>query len=103
MFSRIISFSVHQRWLVMFLSLIACAAGVWSLSRLPIDAVPDITNNQIQINAVAPSLSPTDIEKQVTFPVETALAGIAGLEYTRSLSRNGFAQVTAVFGEKVDI
>jgi cobalt-zinc-cadmium resistance protein CzcA len=103
MFSRIISFSVHQRWLVIFLSLMACAAGVWSLSRLPIDAVPDITNNQIQINAVAPSLSPTDIEKQVTFPVETALAGIAGLEYTRSLSRNGFAQVTAVFGEKVDI
>lgn len=103
MFSRIISFSVHQRWLVMFLSLMACAAGVWSLSRLPIDAVPDITNNQIQINAVAPSLSPTDIEKQVTFPVETALAGIPGLEYTRSLSRNGFAQVTAVFGEKVDI
>lgn len=103
MFNRIISFSVHQRWLIMILSLVACIAGVWSLTRLPIDAVPDITNNQVQINGIAPSLSPTDMEKQVTFPIEAALAGIPGLEYTRSLSRNGFAQVTAVFGEKVDI
>ena len=103
MFNRIISFSVHQRWLVMFLTLLACAIGVWSLSRLPIDAVPDITNNQVQINSVAPALSPTDIEKQVTFPIESALAGIPGLEYTRSLSRNGFSQVTAVFNEKLDI
>ena len=70
---------------------------MWSLTRLPIDAVPDITNNQVQINTVAPALSPVEIEKQVTFPVETALAGIPGLEYTRSLSRNGFSQVTAVF------
>lgn len=87
----------------MILTVMACAIGVWSLSRLPIDAVPDITNNQVQINAVAPSLSPTDIEKQVTFPIETALSGIQGLQYTRSLSRNGFAQVTAVFDDKLDI
>ncbi len=73
------------------------------MTRLPIDAVPDITNNQVQINTTAPSLSPVDIEKQVTYPVETALAGIKGLEYTRSLSRNGFSQVTAVFAEKLDI
>jgi cobalt-zinc-cadmium resistance protein CzcA len=70
---------------------------------LPIDAVPDITNNQVQINTVVPELSPTEVEKQVTFVVETALAGIPGLEYTRSLSRNGFSQVTAVFRDDVDI
>ena len=103
MISRILDFSVHQRWLVVLLSLLAAGFGVYSLIRLPIDAVPDITNNQVQINTVAPSYSPVDIEKQVTYPVETALAGIKGLEYTRSLSRNGFSQVTAVFAEGLDI
>jgi len=103
MISKILDFSVHQRWLVVLLSLLAAGFGVFSLTKLPIDAVPDITNNQVQINTTAPSLSPVDIEKQVTYPVETALAGINGLEYTRSLSRNGFSQVTAVFSEKLDI
>ncbi|NEU14323.1 CusA/CzcA family heavy metal efflux RND transporter [Methylobacterium sp. BTF04] len=103
MISKILDFSVHQRWLVVLLSLLAAGFGVFSLTKLPIDAVPDITNNQVQINTTAPSLSPVDIEKQVTYPVETALAGIKGLEYTRSLSRNGFSQVTAVFSEKLDI
>ena len=103
MIARILAFSVHQRWLVLLLSLMVAAFGVYSLTKLPIDAVPDITNNQVQINTVAPSLSPFDVEKQVTYPVETALAGIPGLEYTRSLSRNGFSQVTAVFSEKTDL
>jgi heavy metal efflux system protein len=103
MISRILLFAVHQRWLVVLLSLAAAAFGAYSLSRLPIDAVPDITNNQVQINTTAPSLSPQDIEKQVTYPIETALAGASGLEHTRSLSRNGFSQVTAVFAEKIDI
>ncbi|MGB8528118.1 MAG: CusA/CzcA family heavy metal efflux RND transporter [Rhodoplanes sp.] len=103
MIKHVLAFSVHQRWLVVLLTVAASALGVWSLTKLPIDAVPDITNNQAQINTVAPSLSPSDVEKQVTFPIETALAGIAGLEYTRSLSRNGFSQVTAVFREKLDI
>jgi heavy metal efflux system protein len=103
MISRILDFSVHQRWLVVLLSILAAGFGVFSLTKLPIDAVPDITNNQVQINALAPSYSPVDIEKQVTYPIETALAGIKGLEYTRSLSRNGFAQITAVFSEKTDI
>ena len=103
MINRILAFSVHQRWLVLLVSLAAAAFGVWSLTKLPIDAVPDITNNQVQINALVPSLSPFDVEKQVTYPIETALAGVPGLEYTRSLSRNGFAQVTAVFSEATDL
>ncbi|MBX9931233.1 MAG: CusA/CzcA family heavy metal efflux RND transporter [Methylobacterium sp.] len=103
MINRILGFSVRQRWLVVLLSLAAAAFGIFSLTRLPIDAVPDITNNQVQVNAVVPQLSPFDVEKQVTYPIETALAGIPGLEYTRSLSRNGFAQVTAVFSEGTDL
>ena len=103
MISRILDFSVHQRWLVLLLSLLAAVFGGYALTKLPIDAVPDITNNQVQINTVAPSYSPFDMEKQITYPVETALAGIKGLEYTRSLTRNGFSQVTAVFDEKLDI
>ena len=103
MISKILDFSVHQRWLVVLISLLAAGFGVFSLTKLPIDAVPDITNNQVQINTVAPSYSPVDMEKQITYPVETALAGIKGPEYTRSLSRNGFSQVTAVFSEKTDI
>ena len=103
MIARVLSFSVHQRWLVALLTLAAAAFGVWSLTKLPIDAVPDITNRQVQINTIAPALSPGDIEKQVTYPLETALEGIPGLEYTRSLSRNGFSQITAVFSDKTDI
>ena len=103
MIERILAFSVTQRWLIVLLTAAAAGFGVWSLQRLPIDAVPDITNNQVQINTVAPALSPFEIEKQVTFPIETALTGMPGLESTRSLSRNGFSQVTAIFAETVDV
>ncbi len=103
MLARIVTFAVEKRWLVLLLTVAAALAGTFAIQRLPIDAVPDITNNQVQINVVATGLSPDQIEKQVAFTIETALAGIPGLEYTRSLSRNGFAQVTAVFDEKTDI
>jgi cobalt-zinc-cadmium resistance protein CzcA len=103
MLDKVITFSVENRWFVVLLTLLAAVVGAYSLTRLPIDAVPDITNNQVQINTEYPALSPFDIEKQVTFPIETALAGIPGLDYTRSLSRNGFSQVTAVFEDDVDI
>ncbi len=103
MIERILALSVRNRWLVLLCTLGAAISGVWSLTRLPIDAVPDITNVQVQINAFAPALSPLEIEKQVTFPIEVALAGIPGLDNTRSFSRNGFAQVTAVFNDKTDI
>jgi cobalt-zinc-cadmium resistance protein CzcA len=103
MISRILAFSIQRRWLVVLFSLGAIVLGAWSLTRLPIDAVPDITNKQVQVNTTAPALSPAEIEKQVTIRIETALAGIPGLESTRSLSRNGFSQVTAIFKEKTDI
>jgi cobalt-zinc-cadmium resistance protein CzcA len=101
--SRVLSFSVHQRWLVALLTIAAAVFGIWSMTKLPIDAVPDITSNQAQINTLAPALSPIDVEKQVTYPLETALTGIPGLEFTRSFSRNGFSQITAVFDDKTDI
>ncbi|WP_431014892.1 efflux RND transporter permease subunit [Bradyrhizobium pachyrhizi] len=103
MIARIVDFSVRRRWLVLLVVLVAAASGVWSLTRLPIDAVPDVTNVQVQVNAVAPALTPVEIEKQVTVTLETALAGIPGLESTRSFSRNGFAQVTVVFVDGTNI
>ncbi|WP_296200990.1 CusA/CzcA family heavy metal efflux RND transporter [uncultured Hyphomicrobium sp.] len=103
MIERILGFSLNNRFLVVLLVAAVAAFGIRSLQQLPIDAVPDITNNQVQINTEASSLSPFEVEKNVTFPIETALAGIPGLSYTRSLSRNGFSQVTAVFDEDVDI
>ncbi|ARS28350.1 efflux RND transporter permease subunit [Sphingomonas sp. KC8] len=103
MIDRIVTFSVERRWFILLMTLIATSIGGWALSRLPIDAVPDITNNQVQVNITAPALSPELVEKQIAFPIETALAGIPGLEYTRSLSRNGFAQITAVFTDSTDI
>ena len=103
MIGRILSMSVKGRWYVLLLTVIIAAFGAWQLTKLPIDAVPDITNKQVQINTVAGALSPIEIEKRVTFPVETALAGIPGLETTRSISRNGFSQVSAIFTEGTDL
>ena len=101
MIAPIVNWAVRKRWLVLLLVALAALIGAAALYRLPIDAVPDITNKQVQINVRAPALSPELVEKQVSFPIETALAGIQGLEYSRSLSRNGFAQITA--DESTDI
>jgi heavy metal efflux system protein len=103
MLERIIRFAIEHRILVVLLTLAAAGLGGYALQRLPIDAVPDITNKQVQINTEAAALSPVEIEKQVTFPIETTLAGMPGLASTRSISRNGFSQVTAVFRDSVDI
>ena len=103
MFEGIIAFSLRHRFLVALLTAAIAAVGIFNLKSLPIDAVPDITNKQVQINTVAPAFSPLEVEKQVTFPIETALSGIPGLESTRSISRNGFSQITAVFKDNVDI
>jgi cobalt-zinc-cadmium resistance protein CzcA len=103
MIEGIIDFAIRRRWVVVVIGTIVATFGAFALTKLPIDAVPDITNKQVQINTLAPALSPAEIEKQITFPIETALAGAPGLESTRSLSRNGFSQVTAVFTERTDI
>ncbi|MCC8939400.1 CusA/CzcA family heavy metal efflux RND transporter [Bradyrhizobium sp. Arg68] len=103
MIERIIAFAIQRRWVVVTLAAILMLLGGVALTKLPIDAVPDITNKQVQINTTAPALSPAEIEKQITFPIETALAGAPGLESTRSLSRNGFSQITAVLSEGTDI
>ena len=103
MIEHIVDFSVRRRWLVLLVVLTTATSGFWSMTKLPIDAVPDVTNVQVQINAFAPALTPIEIEKQVTVALETALAGIPGLESTRSFSRNGFAQITAVFADRTNI
>jgi heavy metal efflux system protein len=100
---RVIRFAVARRWLMLVLTLAISALGIWSYSQLPIDATPDITNVQVQINTEAPGYSPLESEQRVTFPIETVLAGLPRLEYTRSLSRYGLSQVTAVFEDGTDI
>ena len=103
MLDRLLDASVRFRWVVIAMTLLVAAYGAFQLFRLPIDAVPDITNKQVQINTSAPALGPLDMERLVTFPVETAMAGIPGLESTRSISRNGFSQVTVIFEDDLDI
>ena len=103
MLERLLKAAVEYRWMVVLITLAAAGFGVYSLIHLPIDAVPDITNNQVQITTAYASLGPAEVEKQITYPIETALAGIPGLQFTRSLSRNGFSQVQAVFDDDVDI
>ncbi|MES2135496.1 MAG: CusA/CzcA family heavy metal efflux RND transporter [Pseudomonadota bacterium] len=103
MIDRLLDTAIRFRWAVVFITLIVALYGVFQLLRVPIDAVPDVTNKQVQINTNAPAFGPLDIERLVTYPVETAMAGVPGLEGTRSLSRNGFSQVTVVFEEGTDI
>jgi heavy metal efflux system protein len=100
---RIIAGAIAYRWLVLALVVLSSAVGVWSFQRLPIDATPDITNVQVQINTEAPGYSPLEAEQRITFPVETAIAGLPGLQYTRSISRYGLSQVTVVFDDRTDI
>ena len=97
MIDNIIRLSVERRFLFLVLALILIGIGVWSYQRLPIDAVPDITNVQVQINTKAPGYSPLEAEQRITFPVETALYGLPNLSYTRSISRYGLSQITVIF------
>jgi len=103
MIDRLIRFSIERAWIILFLAVIAGALGIWSYQRLPIDAVPDITNVQVQINTEAPGYSPLEAEQRITFALETAMAGLPSLDYTRSLSRYGLSQVTVVFKDGTDI
>lgn len=103
MFERLLRAVIAQRWLVLLAVLGAAAYGVYSYTRLSIDAVPDITNVQVQINTPAPGYSPLETEQRITYPLETAMAGLPKLEQTRSLSRYGLSQVTVIFKEGTDI
>ncbi|KAI3596090.1 Cobalt/zinc/cadmium efflux RND transporter, transmembrane protein CzcA (plasmid) [Cupriavidus necator H850] len=103
MFERLIRFAIEQRWLVLLAVLGMAALGLYSYTRLPIDAVPDITNVQVQINTAAHGYSPLETEQRITYPVETVMAGLPGLEQTRSLSRYGLSQVTVIFRDGTDI
>ncbi|MCI5107131.1 MAG: efflux RND transporter permease subunit, partial [Pseudomonadales bacterium] len=103
MLDRIINRAIRDRWVVLSAVLAVCAYGIWNYQNLPIDAVPDITNVQVQINTEAPGYSPLESEQRVTFPIETALSGLPQLSYTRSLSAYGLSQVTVVFEEGTDI
>ena len=103
MLKRIIHLSIAHRWAVLAIVVVLGGLGVWSFQRLPIDATPDITNVQVQINTEATGYSPLEAEQRVTFPVETAIAGLPGLQYTRSVSRYGLSQVTVVFEDGTDI
>src|SRR5512134_2110730 len=100
---RMVRFAIAHRWLMLTLTVAVVLLGVWNFSRLPIDATPDITNVQVQINTEAPGYSPLEAEQRVTFVIETALAGLPKLDYTRSLSRYGLSQVTVVFHDGTDI
>lgn len=103
MLKTIIRRAIHDRWIVILAVLAVCVYGIWNYQNLPIDAVPDITNVQVQINTEAPGYSPLETEQRVTFPIETAVAGLPQLSYTRSLSAYGLSQVTVVFEEGTDI
>ncbi|WKB55496.1 CusA/CzcA family heavy metal efflux RND transporter [Eleftheria terrae] len=103
MFERLIRFAIEQRWLVLLAVLGMAALGLLSYQKLPIDAVPDITNVQVQINTEAPGYSPLETEQRITYPVETVMAGLPGLQQTRSLSRYGLSQVTVIFEDGTDI
>ena len=103
MLETIIKQMINSRWIVMIGALSICAFGVWNFQNLSIDAVPDITNVQVQINTEAPGYSPLESEQRITFPIETTLAGLPQLSYTRSLSAYGLSQVTVVFEEGTDI
>ncbi len=103
MIDGILSFAIRQRWLVMIVVVAMAAFGAWNFTRLPIDAAPDITNVQVQINSRAPGYSPLEVEQRITFPAETAMAGPPHLDSTRSHSRYGISQVTVIFKDGTDI
>ncbi len=103
MFERIIRLAIEHRWLVLLAVFGMAAVGLFSYKMLPIDAVPDITNVQVQINTSAPGYSPLEIEQRITYPIETVMSGLPDLEQTRSLSRYGLSQVTVIFKEGTDI
>lgn len=102
MINFIAQFSVERRWLVLFITTLIAGVGVYNTFQLNIDAVPDITNVQVQVNSKADGYSPLEVEQRITYTIENAMAGLPDLDYTRSLSRYGLSQVTVVFKDGTD-
>ncbi|GGI90764.1 efflux RND transporter permease subunit [Legionella impletisoli] len=103
MLKRILQFSIKQRWLILVAVFIVICLGIYNYTRLPIDAVPDITNVQVQINTEASGYTPLEVEQRITYPIEIIMSGLPKLDYTRSISRYGLSQVTVIFKEGTDI
>src|SRR5215207_3239985 len=103
MLEKLIRFSIAHRWTVLLAAVGVAVLGAYNYGKLPIDAVPDITNVQVQINTEASGYSPLEVEQRVTFAVENAMGGLPHLDYTRSVSRYGLSQVTVVFKDGTDI
>ena len=103
MLQKIIQLSLERRGTVLLLVSILVGLGIWNFGRLPIDAVPDITNVQVVVFTYSPGYTPLEVEQRVTFPLENAMAGLPRLESTRSLSRYGLSQITVIFDEGTDI
>jgi len=97
MINKIISFSIKNKLIIGLLTLALIIGGIWSITKVPLDAVPDITNNQVQVITQAPNLGTEDIEQFVTYPVEVAMANLPGVTEIRSVSRFGLSVVTIVF------
>ncbi len=103
MIEKIIAFSLRQRTLILIVLALIVGVGIYSFLSLPIDAFPDVTNIQVEVVATAPGLSPLEIEKFVTYPVEMAMRGLPGLDIMRSVTKYGISVITLVFQDKVDI
>ena len=103
MLDTIIKFSIKNKLVIGIMTLVLILWGSWSITKLPIDAVPDITNNQVQIVTVCPTLAGQEVEQLVTFPIEQSIANLPDLEETRSISRFGLSVITVVFDDNVDI
>src|SRR3989304_6473612 len=103
MINKIIEYALKQGFLVIVVICVIIGLGLYYIVRLPIDAVPDVTTNQVQINTEVPGLGPVDVEKLVTFPIESAMSGLPYIDEIRYLSHSAFSQVTVVFADSVDI
>ncbi len=103
MLEQILKTSINRRGLVLIFVAMLAGLGVWNYSRLPIDAVPDITNVQVVVFTSAPGYTPLEVEQRVSFPLENAMAGLPRLDYTRSISRYGLSQITVVFEDGTDV
>ena len=103
MIDRILQFSIKYRVFIVVLGLLLLGGGLYSATKLPIDAVPDVTSNQVQINTLAPGFAPLEMEKYVSFPIEVAMSSLPRKEEIRSISQFGLSQVTVTFEDEVDI